>query len=76
MNNCKMTDEELGIKVVEYALTYCNGLITLSMIQRKFDVSYNHAGRVVDWLEDNGYIESLGETLDAKRKGRLVIKKA
>ena len=76
MNNCKMTDEELGIKAVEYALAYCGGLITLSMIQRKFDVSYNHAGRVVDWLEDNGYIESLGETLDAKRKGRLVVKKA
>ena len=66
--------EELSLQVVDFAIKYNHKLITLSMIQRKFGASYNQAGKVVDWLEDKGYIESLQETLGAKRKGRWVIK--
>lgn len=67
--------EELSLQVVDFAIKYNHKLITLSMIQRKFGASYNQAGEVVDWLENNGYIESLQKALEAKRKGRLIIKK-
>lgn len=75
IRNIKISDEELGNKIVEYALLYGDGLITLATIQRKFGVSYKRACQVVKWLEDNGHLEVSEENNTNKRKGRFVVGK-
>ena len=31
---------------------------TISTIQRKCSIGYSHARKIVQWMEDNGYIQS------------------
>lgn len=31
---------------------------SISNIQRKFCIGYSHARKIVQWMEDNGYIKS------------------
>lgn len=31
---------------------------SISTIQRKLSIGYSHARKIVEWLEDNGYIQS------------------
>ena len=30
----------------------------ISTIQRNFSIGYSHARRIVEWMEDNGYVTS------------------
>lgn len=31
---------------------------TISTIQRKCSIGYSHARKIVQWMEDNGYVQS------------------
>ena len=31
---------------------------TISTIQRKLSIGYSHARKIVQWMEDNGYVQS------------------
>lgn len=31
---------------------------SISTIQRKLSIGYSHARRIVEWMEDNGYVTS------------------
>ncbi len=50
-------DGELDPKYIE-ALRYVilNGSASISLIQRKCSVGYNRAGKIVEWMEDKGYV--------------------
>ena len=43
----------------------CEGL-SVSLLQRKLAVGYPRAGKIIDWLESNGYITV--ESIKGKRK--------
>ena len=37
---------------------------SISTIQRKLSIGYSHARKIVQWMEDNGYVQSLGGARD------------
>ena len=37
---------------------------SISTIQRKCSIGYSHARKIVQWMEDNGYVQSLGGARD------------
>ncbi|MGN0822786.1 MAG: DNA translocase FtsK, partial [Candidatus Gallimonas sp.] len=45
------------------------GSASISLIQRKCSVGYNHAGKIIDWMEVMGYISPF----DGKAKARTVL---
>ena len=45
------------------------GQASISLIQRKCSVGYNHAGKIIEWMEDMGYITPF----DGKAKARGVL---
>ncbi len=38
------------------------GRVSIASIQRKCDIGYNHAGKIIEWMESMGYISSFDET--------------
>ena len=45
------------------------GQASISLIQRKCSVGYNHAGKIIEWMELMGYITPF----DGKAKARAVL---
>ena len=45
------------------------GQASISLIQRKCSVGYNHAGKIIEWMEAMGYISPF----DGKAKAREVL---
>jgi S-DNA-T family DNA segregation ATPase FtsK/SpoIIIE len=45
------------------------GQASISLIQRKCSVGYNHAGKIIEWMEAMGYISPF----DGKAKARSVV---
>jgi S-DNA-T family DNA segregation ATPase FtsK/SpoIIIE len=45
------------------------GTASISLIQRKCSVGYNHAGKIIEWMEMMGYITAF----DGKAKARTVL---
>ena len=45
------------------------GQASISLIQRKCSVGYNHAGKIIEWMESMGYISPF----DGKAKARSVL---
>ena len=45
------------------------GQASISLIQRKCSVGYNHAGKIIEWMELMGYISAF----DGKAKARTVL---
>ena len=45
------------------------GQASISLIQRKCSVGYNHAGKIIEWMELMGYISPF----DGKAKARTVL---
>ena len=45
------------------------GTASISLIQRKCSVGYNHAGKIIEWMEAMGYISPF----DGKAKARTVL---
>ena len=45
------------------------GQASISLIQRKCSVGYNHAGKIIEWMEMMGYISAF----DGKAKARTVL---
>ncbi len=47
------------------------GTASISMIQRKFSVGYNKAGRIIEWMEEMGYVSAFN---GAKSRSVLLTK--
>ena len=45
------------------------GSASISLIQRKCSVGYNHAGKIMEWMEEKGYVSPF----DGKAKARTVL---
>lgn len=45
------------------------GTASISLIQRKCSVGYNHAGKIMEWMELMGYVSPF----DGKAKARTVL---
>ncbi|MBQ8684816.1 MAG: hypothetical protein IJ514_01435 [Clostridia bacterium] len=42
-------------------LTVEYGRVSIAMLQRKCRLGYNKAGRIVEWMEREGYVSALGD---------------
>lgn len=64
--------EEVYIDALRYIIQ--SGSASISMIQRKCSVGYNKAGKIIEWMEDMGYISAFdgrkGEK-SAHHEGRI-----
>ncbi len=61
----KWTDEINGAPLLNIiALKYVieKQLASISTLQRNFHLGYSTAGRIIDWMEKNGYISAMDET--------------
>lgn len=61
--------EAVYIEALRYVIT--TGSASISMIQRKCSVGYNKAGKIVEWMEDMGYISSF----DGAKARKVLITK-
>ena len=67
-------DDDMGEEVNDQyikalAIVVKLGTASISLIQRKCSVGYNHAGKIIEWMEIMGYISPF----DGKAKARTVI---
>ena len=46
--------KELKLKVLELVVE--SNTVSISMIQRRFQIGYARAGNIVDWMEQKGYV--------------------
>ena len=61
--------EPVYIEALRYVIL--SGSASISMIQRKCSVGYNKAGKIVEWMEDMGYISSF----DGAKARKVLITK-
>ncbi len=61
--------EAVYIEALKYVIL--SGSASISMIQRKCSVGYNKAGKIVEWMEDMGYISSF----DGAKARKVLITK-
>ena len=61
--------EAVYIEALRYVII--TGSASISMIQRKCSVGYNKAGKIVEWMEDMGYISSF----DGAKARKVLITK-
>jgi len=59
--------EPLYIDVLRFAMEW--GSVSISMVQRRFDVGYNKAGKIVEWMEEKGHISPF----DGAKARRVLI---
>lgn len=71
MDGSHMTQEELLLRVMDKASA--QGWVSTSFLQIMFRLKYAEASRLIDILENNGWIEPLGAASGEKRK--LIISK-
>ena len=62
--------EEVGDQYIKaLGIVVKLGTASISLIQRKCSVGYNHAGKIIEWMETMGYISPF----DGKAKARTVL---
>lgn len=64
-------DEVEGVYIDALRHVILSGSASISMIQRKCSVGYNKAGKIVEWMEDMGYISSF----DGAKARKVLITK-
>ena len=64
-------DEVEGVYIEALRYVIISGSASISMIQRKCSVGYNKAGKIVEWMEDMGYISSF----DGAKARKVLITK-
>ncbi|MBQ8685214.1 MAG: hypothetical protein IJ514_03475 [Clostridia bacterium] len=64
-------DEVEAVYIEALRFVILSGSASISMIQRKCSVGYNKAGKIVEWMEDMGYISSF----DGAKARKVLITK-
>ena len=64
-------EEVEGVYIEALRYVIISGSASISMIQRKCSVGYNKAGKIVEWMEDMGYISSF----DGAKARKVLITK-
>ena len=60
-----------GVYVEALRFVILSGSASISMIQRKCSVGYNKAGKIIEWMEEMGYIS----TFDGAKARKVLITK-
>lgn len=55
-NNEDETIDEVYIEALKYVII--SGSASISLVQRKCSVGYNKAGKIIEWMEEQGYISA------------------
>ena len=69
--NCAIKNEALLI--LQEALKLQNKHLSTSWIQRKFKMGYGKSAKIIDWLEDNGYVQSYQNMRNEGLSGRRIL---
>ena len=65
----KTTVDPLAIEALKHVIL--SGSASISMIQRKCSAGYNRAGKIIEWMEDMGYISAF----DGAKARKVLITK-
>ena len=67
------TMEEKATKILLEALQQPDQRLTLSWIQRRFNMGYGMAARIMEWLEEQGYVQSYQDMRKEGVDGRRLL---
>lgn len=68
----EMTIEEEALRVLKEAMNLPNGLISTSWVQRRFGYGYGKSAGLLDWLEDQRYVQSYADMKAEGLHGRRI----
>ena len=68
----EVTIEEEALKVLKEAMNLPNGIISTSWAQRRFGYGYGKSARLLDWLEDQRYVQSYTDMKAEGLHGRRI----
>ena len=68
----EVTIEEEALKVLKEAMNLPNGIISTSWVQRRFGYGYGKSARLLDWLEDQRYVQSYTDMKAEGLHGRRI----
>ena len=68
----EMTIEEEALKVLKEAMNLPNGIISTSWVQRRFRYGYGKSAKLLDWLEDQRYVQSYADMKAEGLHGRRI----
>ena len=68
----EMTIEEEALRVLKEAMNLPNGLISTSWVQRRFGYGYGKSAKLLDWLEDQRYVQSYADMKAEGLHGRRI----
>lgn len=65
--------EKKAIEILKEAMEQPVGTLSTSWIQRRFSCGYGMAAKILDWLEDRGYVQSEDEMKAEELRGRRIL---
>ena len=68
----EVTIETEALRVLREAMNLPNGIISISWVQRRFGYGYGKSARLLDWLEDQRYVQSYADMMAEGLHGRRI----
>lgn len=68
----EVTIETEALRVLKEAINLPNGIISISWVQRRFGYGYGKSAKLLDWLEDQRYVQSYADMKAEGLHGRRI----
>lgn len=68
----EVTIETEALSVLREAMNLPNGIISISWVQRRFGYGYGKSAKLLDWLEDQRYVQSYADMKAEGLHGRRI----
>lgn len=68
----EVTIETEALRVLREAMNLPNGIISISWVQRRFGYGYGKSAKLLDWLEDQRYVQSYADMKAEGLHGRRI----
>lgn len=69
----EVTIESEALRVLKEAMSLPNGIISTSWVQRRFGYGYGKSAKLLDWLEDQRYVQSYADMKAEGLHGRRIL---
>lgn len=67
------TIESEALRVLREAMNLPSGIISISWVQRRFGYGYGKSAKLLDWLEDQRYVQSYADMKSEGLAGRRIL---
>lgn len=68
----ELTLAQQALRVLRVAMEQPEGTLSTSWVQRRFSCGYGRAARLLDWLEEQGYVQSHADMVAEGLRGRRI----